>query len=150
MMLDLSKLRRSDLNCAVVPGGLRFGDTFGIQKYLCWQVCPPCPRCSRAKCDQQGVACAERRHTAESPLPAYPGGTFAGGNLMSRYPPNPGSWPRLMRAETAAAYVDERSVDAFGDRWVNYGQCLSDCWERVSDGSRRISTLQSIEHPRAH
>ena len=24
-----------------------------------------------------------------------------------------GSWPRLMRAQTAAAYVDERSVDAF-------------------------------------
>lgn len=26
---------------------------------------------------------------------------------------NPGAWPRLMRAVTAAAYVDERSVDAF-------------------------------------
>ena len=26
---------------------------------------------------------------------------------------NPGAWPRLMRATTAAAYVDERSVDAF-------------------------------------
>lgn len=55
---------------------------------------------------------------------------------MSRPPANPiGSWPRLMRAETAAAYVDERSVEAFrhgvgklyprpipirgkGDRWL--------------------------------
>jgi hypothetical protein len=26
---------------------------------------------------------------------------------------NPGQWPRLMRAETAAAYVDEVSVQAF-------------------------------------
>lgn len=32
---------------------------------------------------------------------------------MSRPALNPGSWPRLMRAETAAAYVDEVSVEAF-------------------------------------
>lgn len=32
---------------------------------------------------------------------------------MSRVPHNPGSWPRLMRAKTAAAYLDERSVAAF-------------------------------------
>lgn len=32
---------------------------------------------------------------------------------MSRSPQNPGVWPRLMRAETAAAYVDEKSVEAF-------------------------------------
>jgi hypothetical protein len=32
---------------------------------------------------------------------------------MTRPVHNPGQWPRLMRAETAAAYVDERSVDAF-------------------------------------
>ena len=32
---------------------------------------------------------------------------------MPRVPLNPGSWPRLMRAGTAAAYLDERSVDAF-------------------------------------
>ena len=32
---------------------------------------------------------------------------------MTRMPRNPGTWPRLMRAETAAAYVDERSVEAF-------------------------------------
>ena len=30
--------------------------------------------------------------------------------------PNPGGWPRLMRAETAAAYCDERSVAAFTKR----------------------------------
>lgn len=32
---------------------------------------------------------------------------------MPRPVHNPGSWPRLMRAETAAAYVDEVSTDAF-------------------------------------
>jgi hypothetical protein len=32
---------------------------------------------------------------------------------MANSPSNPGAWPRLMRATTAAAYVDERSVDAF-------------------------------------
>ena len=32
---------------------------------------------------------------------------------MAAIPHNPGAWPRLMRATTAAAYVDERSVDAF-------------------------------------
>lgn len=54
---------------------------------------------------------------------------------MARPVHNPGQWPRLMRAETAAAYVDERSVEAFrsavgqlyprphnisgkGDRWL--------------------------------
>ena len=54
---------------------------------------------------------------------------------MIRPVTNPGSWPRLMRAETAAAYVDEKSVESFlravgtiypepihiagkGDRWL--------------------------------
>lgn len=32
---------------------------------------------------------------------------------MPNHPLNPGAWPRLMRAPTAAGYVDERSVDAF-------------------------------------
>ncbi len=32
---------------------------------------------------------------------------------MSRSPQNPGSWPRFMRAATAAAYVDEVSVESF-------------------------------------
>jgi hypothetical protein len=32
---------------------------------------------------------------------------------MAHQTRNPGAWPRLMRAATAAAYVDEQSVDAF-------------------------------------
>lgn len=32
---------------------------------------------------------------------------------MPRPPRNPGAWPRLMRAETAAAYCDEVSVERF-------------------------------------
>jgi hypothetical protein len=32
---------------------------------------------------------------------------------MSRRVTNPGAWPLEMRAETAAAYVDEPSVEAF-------------------------------------
>ena len=35
---------------------------------------------------------------------------------MRRELRNPGVWPRLMRAETAAAYCDERSVAAFTRR----------------------------------
>lgn len=35
---------------------------------------------------------------------------------MTCPPNNPGSWPRLMRAETAAAYCDEQSVEAFQKR----------------------------------
>lgn len=32
---------------------------------------------------------------------------------MRRVPHNPGQWPRFMRAETAAAYCDEVSTEAF-------------------------------------
>ena len=32
---------------------------------------------------------------------------------MTRPLSNPGSWPRLMRAQTAADYVDEKSVETF-------------------------------------
>lgn len=32
---------------------------------------------------------------------------------MTRRPINPGAWPRWMCSATAAAYVDERSVEAF-------------------------------------
>lgn len=32
---------------------------------------------------------------------------------MTRSVRNPGQWPRLMRAETAAGYMDEVSVEAF-------------------------------------
>ena len=54
---------------------------------------------------------------------------------MTRPTAIPGAWPRLMRAESAAAYVDEKSVESFrrsvgtlypepvrisgkGDRWL--------------------------------
>jgi hypothetical protein len=32
---------------------------------------------------------------------------------MEHGPQSSGAWPRLMRAQTAAEYVDERSVDSF-------------------------------------
>ena len=35
---------------------------------------------------------------------------------MSRPAKYPGPWPRLMRADTAAAYVDEKSVETFRRR----------------------------------
>lgn len=36
---------------------------------------------------------------------------------MTRSPQNPGAtWPALMRAQTAAAYVDEASIEAFRRR----------------------------------
>jgi hypothetical protein len=35
------------------------------------------------------------------------------GSEMAHVPANPGCWPRLMRAEVAAAYVGEKSVEAF-------------------------------------
>ena len=58
-----------------------------------------------------------------------------GAETMPRAPHNPGSWPPIMRAETAAGYCDERTVEAFlrgvgthypeptkvkgkGDRWL--------------------------------
>lgn len=33
--------------------------------------------------------------------------------MSPRIPHNPGAWPRFMRAATAAAYVDEVSVECF-------------------------------------
>ena len=66
---------------------------------------------------------------------------------------NPGVWPRLMRAATAAAYVDERSVDAFrravgtlwpvpirlvgkGERWLK-----EDLDAAIDRASRRPSNI---------
>ena len=76
---------------------------------------------------------------------------------MTRSPFNPGAWPRLMRAATATAYVDERSVGAFrraigklwpkpilipgkGERWLKEDldeaiQALSGRSEHVRDAS---------------
>ena len=67
---------------------------------------------------------------------------------------NPGAWPRLMRAATAAAYVDERSVDAFrravgtlwpspislvgkGERWLK-----EDLDAAIDRASRRPSNVR--------
>lgn len=76
---------------------------------------------------------------------------------MTRVPLIPqGSWPRLMRADTAAAYCDEKSVEAFlravgslypepirvsgkGDRW------LKDALDRAIDRlSSSAGTLRDI------
>ena len=73
---------------------------------------------------------------------------------MSDQTHNPGAWPRLMRAATAAAYVDERSVDAFrravgtlwpaplrllgkGERWLK-----EDLDAAIDRASRRTSNVR--------
>ena len=65
-----------------------------------------------------------------------------------------GAWPRLMRASTAAAYVDERSVDAFrravgtiwprpvriggkGERWLK-----EDLDEAIETAAQRRSSVR--------
>ena len=75
-------------------------------------------------------------------------------STMTRTPMNPGAWPRLMRATTAAAYVDERSVDAFrravgtiwpqplklagkGERWLK-----EDLDAAIDKASRRPSIVR--------
>ena len=64
-------------------------------------------------------------------------------------------WPRLMRAESAAAYVDEKSVDAFrravgtlypkpirvsgkGERWLK--DALDEAIDKIS-GKTRVSDI---------
>jgi hypothetical protein len=73
---------------------------------------------------------------------------------MSKRPFNSGSWPRLMRALTAAAYVDECSVDAFrrsvgtlwprplklagkGERWLK-----EDLDEAIEQATKRRSSIR--------
>ena len=73
---------------------------------------------------------------------------------MPRTPRNPGAWPRWMRADTAAAYVDERSVESFrngvgtlyprpiavsgkGDRWLK-----EDLDQAIEALTGRVSTLK--------
>jgi hypothetical protein len=80
-------------------------------------------------------------------------------SLMARRLSNPGSWPRLMRAETAAAYVDERSVEAFrravgslypqpisvsgkGDRWLREG--LDEAIDQLSGLKARIKDASDV------
>lgn len=74
-------------------------------------------------------------------------------------PGNPGAWPRLMRAETAAAYVDERSVSAFrhgvgsiypkpirvsgkGDRWLK--EDLDAAIERLAGRTACIKDASAV------
>ena len=73
---------------------------------------------------------------------------------MAADPLNPGAWPRLMRATTAAAYVDERSADAFrrsvgtlwpeplklpgkGERWLK-----EDLDEAIEKATKRSSSVK--------
>ena len=76
---------------------------------------------------------------------------------MSRDDTTP--WPRLMRAETAAAYVDEKSVDAFrrgvgtlwphpvkvvgkGDRWLR--ENLDRAIEQIATPSGTIRDIADV------
>lgn len=69
------------------------------------------------------------------------------------------NWPRLMRAQTAAKYVDERSVDAFrravgtlwpqphrisgkGERWLR--EELDQAIDRATDRRRKIEDASDV------
>ena len=75
---------------------------------------------------------------------------------MAHVPANPGCWPRLMRAEVAAAYVGEKSVEAFrravgslypapvkipskGDRWLK--DALDKAIDHLSGSDGRIRDI---------
>jgi predicted DNA-binding transcriptional regulator AlpA len=68
----------------------------------------------------------------------------------------PGAWPRLMRAECAAAYVGERSADAFrravgtlypqpikvsgkGERWLK--EALDQAIDRLKSPPQRVRDI---------
>jgi hypothetical protein len=70
-----------------------------------------------------------------------------------------GSWPRLMRAETASRYVDEKSVEAFrrgvgtiypvpirvprkGDRWVK--DDLDAAIEKLTSRSHHVRDASAV------
>ena len=79
---------------------------------------------------------------------------------MTRLPHSPsGAWPRLMRADTAAAYVDEKSVEAFlravgsvypapvrvsgkGDRWLK--DALDKAIDRLSGSAETIRDIADV------
>jgi len=79
---------------------------------------------------------------------------------MTRPNYNPaGSWPRLMRAETAAAYLDEKSVEAFrrgvgtiypkprkvagkGDRW--FKDDLDRAIDRLAGPSETLRDIADV------
>lgn len=60
---------------------------------------------------------------------------------MTRPVHNPGSWPRLMRAETAAAYVDEVSVEAF----LRRAGTVYPAGRRIS-GRGRVWAREDLDH----
>jgi hypothetical protein len=78
---------------------------------------------------------------------------------MPRAPHIPGAWPRLMRAETAAGYCDEVSVEAFlrgvgtlypeptrvkgkGDRWLK--EELDAAIERLTGRATHIKDAADV------
>jgi hypothetical protein len=78
---------------------------------------------------------------------------------MAKTLDRPPNWPRLMRAETAAAYVDERSVDAFrravgtlwpgpprirgkGERWLK--EDLDAAIEKLTDRNSHVRNASDV------
>lgn len=78
---------------------------------------------------------------------------------MTNPPTNPGAWPRLMRASTAAAYVDERSVDTFrrgigtlwprplriagkGERWLK--EDLDEAIQAMTNRDRHVTDASDV------
>jgi hypothetical protein len=76
-----------------------------------------------------------------------------------RSAPNLAAWPRLMRAETAAAYVDEKSVETFrrgvgtiyplpekipgkGDRWLK--DAMDQSIDRLSGRAEAIRDAADV------
>ena len=84
---------------------------------------------------------------------------LAGPSGMTRKVASPEAWPRLMRAETAARYVDEVSVEAFrravgsvypepirvsgkGDRWVR--DSLDEVIDRLGNSPGAIRDIADV------
>jgi hypothetical protein len=79
---------------------------------------------------------------------------------VTRQPRMPvGSWPRLMRADTAAAYCDEKSVEAFllavgsiypqpiklsgkGNRWLK--ETLDQAMDRLARSAETIRDIADV------
>src|SRR5436189_5282981 len=104
-----------------------------------------CLVCIKAAAQRDREAREQRRAGSSGDQQQRPSASWREGQL-SRKVTNPGSWPRLMRAEKAAAYVDERSVEAFrravgtlypaplnvpgkGDRWLK--DALDEAIDRI-------------------
>ncbi len=80
-------------------------------------------------------------------------------SMMRHAPRNPDSWPRLMRAETAAAYLDEVSAPAFrravgtlypapisvpgkGERWLR--DDLDEAIERMTGRAHLVRDADAV------